>query len=358
MEILTSNFSPLETSYPTFESSFARLITASDHLHIASGYISTGAILEMKRIIELNRAPKLDLLMGMHYFDGITKSQYDAAIYLNDFLQSHQMGSVSVVQAYKFHGKIYAFSKGSQPIAGIIGSSNLNNILSTHKSYEVDTLFEEEANARSIHDLMLSIMSTLAHPITQWNPKQFARTRQFSEYDGAIKKISKRNYALIRSKATDISFEIPLKASARHSKSNLNVYFGKGRENRHTGFIKPRHWYEVELIVPKEITSHPAYPKAGYPAQESIITVYTDDGWSFECKISGDYSKNFRSNNDLKILGTWIKGRLERCNALKLGMYVTEETLRFYGRSSLTLTATNDPKIWLIDFSQPNSTSL
>ena len=39
--------------------------------------------------------------------------------------------------------------------------------------------------------------------------------------------------------------------------------------------------------------------------------VFTDDGWKFRCKTSGDHAKNFRSEDNLEILGTWIKGRME-----------------------------------------------
>ena len=70
----------------------------------------------------------------------------------------------------------------------------------------------------------------------------------------------------------------------------LMLFFGKGREAKN-GLVKPRHWYEVELIVPKNITEQNGYPKA--KTDDAIFDVITDDGWSFKCKVSGDYSKNF-----------------------------------------------------------------
>ena len=146
---------------------------------------------------------------------------------------------------------------------------------------------------------------------------------------------------------TNISFEIPIKATEKHGKSNLNVFFGKGRMDKR-GLVKPRHWYEAELIVPKEVTSKPGYPQSQTP--ESVFDVITDDGWKFKCKVSGDYSKNFRSENDLKILGKWLKGRLENAGALKVGEPVTEETLRKYGRYTFTLTKTTIPDLWYLDF--------
>lgn len=154
----------------------------------------------------------------------------------------------------------------------------------------------------------------------------------------------------ITSKLNGVVFDIPLKVTTRHQKSNLNVYYGKGRTNRSTGFTKPRHWYEAELIVPKRITDRDFYPKANNPKAGKIITVYTDDGWNFKCKISGTNSKNFRSNNDLKILGKWIKGRLENSGALQVGQLVTEDVLKRYGRNNFKLKGTSDPTIWMLDF--------
>lgn len=67
-------------------------------------------------------------------------------------------------------------------------------------------------------------------------------------------------------------------------------------------------------------------------------------------KVSGDCSKNFRSEGDLKILGKWLKGRLENAGVLSVGDPVTAETLRRYGCSTFTLTKTTRPDIWFLDF--------
>ena len=98
------------------------------------------------------------------------------------------------------------------------------------------------------------------------------------------------------------------------------------------------------MIVSKDITS-----QEGYPILKSF-TVITDDGWQFQCKTSGDFSKNFRSENDLQILGKWIKGKLENSGALEVGDLVTEETLRQYGNDTITLRSTSLPNTWLLSF--------
>jgi hypothetical protein len=130
-------------------------------------------------------------------------------------------------------------------------------------------------------------------------------------------------------------------------KSSLNVFFGEGRRNQQ-GFVIPRPWYEVELIVSKNITQQKGYPSV--LNNNSSFTVITDDGWSFKCKVSGDYSKNLRSEDDLKILGKWIKGRLENAGVLKPGEMVTDSILNRYGRSDIKLTQIKDSNNWYLDF--------
>ncbi len=108
--------------------------------------------------------------------------------------------------------------------------------------------------------------------------------------------------------------------------------------------MKPRPWYEVELIVSNTITK-----QDGYPFHQTF-TVITDDGWQFQCKTSGDFSKNLRSENDLKTLGKWIKGRLEVSGCLKTGEMITPEVLQKYGNDQFELRSTDKPDLWLLSF--------
>jgi len=133
------------------------------------------------------------------------------------------------------------------------------------------------------------------------------------------------------------------------TRSNLNTFNGKGRENQQ-GFVMPRSWYEVELIVPKSVTCQPGYPQSDKSGSGGVIDVVTDDGWSFSCKVSGDSSKNLRSEKDLKILGKWLKGRLENASALKTGELCTQETLDRYGREDFTLAKVKGQDLWYLDF--------
>ena len=350
MELLLSNIPPLKPENRSFAECVMGLINKADYMQIASGYISTESLTEIKKIIESNERPRLDLMIGMHYFDGISRPQYEAAVYLNDFLSQKEMGSVSIATTFRFHGKMYSFKAKNEVFASVMGSSNLGSITDIHRNFESDILVTESPIVQNINDFIENARNTIAQPISVWHPEKFIENNPLLEDHESVKKVDGNELSKIQSSLSGTAFKIPLKATDKHKKSNLNVYFGKGRQNMSTGLIKPRNWYEVELIVPKSITDDPKYPKAGYPETESIITVYTDDGWKFECKISGDYSKNFRSNNDLKILGKWIKGRLESSGVLQIGQPVTEEVLHKYGRNNFELKATSDPKVWMLDF--------
>jgi hypothetical protein len=349
MELLFSNIPPVRVSKKNMFTCFEELLHNADSFRFASGYISADALAELQKLFELNKKSNLELIIGMHGFDGFTQPQYEAAKNLDDFLRSKNAGEVRIATVFRFHGKLYSFLKDSSPFAGIIGSSNLTSILDNTNTYEADCLINEQSFVEEINGFISNLSEKACTPLNKWKVKKFIENEniQLDGHEG-VEKISIEDMTDILSKRTVVSFSIPIKSSEA-PQSNLNVFFGKGRENV-KGFVKPRHWYEVELIVPSNITNDKNYPKAGYPNTESIITVYTDDGWKFRVKISGDYSKNFRSADDLKILGRWIKGRMEKTGALKVGELVTDQTLERYGRNTFDLIGTNDPSIWLLDF--------
>lgn len=77
------------------------------------------------------------------------------------------------------------------------------------------------------------------------------------------------------------------------------------------------------------------------------FTVVTDDGYSFNLSRQGDYNKNLRSDSNLKILGRWIKGRMENDGALEIGKPVTKETIERFGKSLMVFEETKSG-IWLL----------
>ena len=350
MTLILSNIPPVRLDQKNAFSYFEDLLHEADSLRIASGYISADSIAELKNMFEMNNKSYLELIIGMHAFDGFTRSQFEAAKYLDDFLRSKNAGEVKVATTFRFHGKVYSFLKDRAPFAGILGSSNLASIFDNTNAYEVDLLIKEQPLVTEVNKFITTLSEKACTPLHKWEVKKFIESENI-RLDGheGVEKVGKEKLIDMFSKKSEICFCIPIKGNDSQQKSNLNVYFGKGRENK-KGFVKPRHWYEVELIVPSSITSSPHYPKAGHFDREKVFTVYTDDGWKFRCNTNGDYSKNFRSSDDLKILGRWIKGRLENAGALKIGEPVTGQTLTKYGRDNFELIGTQDPSIWLLNF--------
>lgn len=349
MEFLFSNYPPMKTDRKSFADAFYDLIPQTTQLNIAVGYVSSDALIELQKTIEFNKSlHHIDLVIGMHYFDKFTKVQYDAALRLNQFLSENHLGGVHLVNAFRYHGKLYSYSNDKGPFAGIIGSNNLSGIVDSGvRVYESSFLLKEQPVVKQMNDFIVRLMQTASKNISELEIDDFKIDNDLLEGHEFVEKVSPSRVAQIINSRTSVSFDIPIKTYEVSPQSNLNVFFGKGRESKN-GLVKPRHWYEVELIVPKDVTSQPGYPQS--KTDDAVFTVITDDGWSFKCKVSGDYSKNLRSDGDLKILGKWLKGRLENAGALSVGDPVTAQTLKKYGRSSFTLTETQEPGIWFLDF--------
>jgi hypothetical protein len=342
MALLLSNKQP--AYFPNIQNSnevFVKYLKDCDSLKIATGYISADSLIELSKIVEINHKPKIELMIGMHYFDGFTRPQYEAAQSLNLILNTKNLGGIYLSNTRKFHGKMYSFNGNEISPAFMIGSSNLDSCISKNPiNYEADILLTDEAIVQNYTDYLTAIIKSLSVPFETIIIDKFIEKNSLLENQYGVDKVDLVELAELKNNLTNIKFEIPIKTEP---KSNLNAFFGKGRVNNR-GFETPRPWYEVELIVSNSITQANNYP---YCQEFDVIT---DDGWKFRCKTSGDFSKNFRSNDDLKILGKWIKGRLENSNCLKVGEPVTERVLRNYGRTNIELIKTKKEDVWYLNF--------
>lgn len=349
MEFLFSNYPPVRTGCKSFSDTFYNLLSQASAMDIAVGYVSSDSLVELQKTIELNNnIHSLNLIIGMHYFEKFTKIQYNAASRLNQFLLENSLGEVRLVTAFRYHGKLYSYSNDEGPFAGIIGSNNLSSIVDGGvRTYESSVLIDDIDSAKKMSGFINQLSSAATRNISELDIQEFNTVNQLLEDHDQVRRLTAYNLALAMAEKTDVSFDIPIKPYEVSPQSNLNVFFGKGREAKN-GLVKPRHWYEVELIVPKGVTSQPGYPQSR--TDQAVFDVVTDDGWSFKCKVSGDSSKNFRSEGDLKILGRWLKGRLENAGVLRVGEPVTEATLEQYGRNTFTLTKTRKPNLWFLDF--------
>jgi HKD family nuclease len=345
IELLNSNFQPLKTASKRFSDIFFDLfVNKASSTRIASGYISEESIADLINLYETGYNKPLNLIVGMHYFEGFSYGQYYALLRLADILAAKKLGKVYISTVMKYHGKIYSFCENGR-FSSIIGSSNLTKIALTKEAaaervYDTDLYIYDDIVTTDIEKFITDLQERFCADLKtlKFENLNIVEPANLFENYLSVEKVSTEN---IQNQMTDIIFDIPLKTE---EKSNLNVYFGKGRKNFANGSILPRDWYEIEVIVPSTTTSKKDYP------QNEQFWVITDDGYKFECKTSGDYSKNFRSALDLKILGRWIKGRMENRRVLKTGDKVTDEVLTNYGRHSMRLTKTKIANTWYLDF--------
>lgn len=350
MELLFSNFPPLNTAHKKFYDQFYDDFNSSDNVNIAVAYITADSIAELKHAIELNSGKHryVNLAIGMHYFEQFTKPEYDAVMNLHEMLSKEKIGSVKLANAFKFHGKLYSYSNQNKVFSTIIGSDNLSSIVkSKNRVYEASVRLTDPTINMQLNEFIVEFMNKSCKEVDQLDITNFRKIHNLFENLENVESVPSSKLTEHLANLTNQTFKIPLKAGSKHAKSNLNVFFGKGRQGKNN-LIKPRHWYEVELIVPSEITRQSGYPSKNFNTDE--FDVITDDGWKFRCKVSGDYNKNFRSENDLTILGKWIKGRLENSGALRVGELVTDEVLNKYGRSDFELTKTKTPNLWYLNF--------
>ena len=171
MEFLLSNIPPVRFSKRNSISCFEDLLEDAEGIRIASGYISADALAELKKIVEVNKKAYLELVIGMHGFEGFTQSQFDAAKYLDEYLRGNKLGGVKVVNAFKFHGKVYSFLKKQTAFAGIIGSSNLSSVLDNQNHYETDLFINEAGIAAEINNFIIQLSRDASVSLEGYVPK-------------------------------------------------------------------------------------------------------------------------------------------------------------------------------------------
>jgi len=314
----------------------------SKNVTIASGYASLDIIHSYENafltIAEKGGISKL--LLGMAFYEGLSQKKLDAVNSLNEKLKLFENGSgVYVTNGRRYHGKVYLFDKIDESSI-FVGSSNFSSS-GTKGNIEctIPVLSEDQKTS------LINFLNDLYSP-------EFAITIDKAEITvPGKKKIVLRtienywnNLKRFNPKSIDIShlpkFEYQLERVAEMEKSNLNVYFGKGRLNTSNGKITPRPWYEIELIANSDLNTQEFYPKGDFLA-------YTDDGLIIPMRTQGDYFKNIRSKQSLQIFGMWLKGKLERSGALQMYEPVTLDTLEEYGNNKLTFYKISEGKYFM-----------
>jgi hypothetical protein len=325
-----------------FKSVIDNELADAKSVSIASGYTSLDVINSYKDIfIKLASEGGVSrLLIGMAFYEGLSKKKLDALNALNlELLKFKNNSGIYVAYGRPYHGKVYHFSNDN--ISKLfVGSSNFSSS-GTKINIECTipvTDEKQKAEIKRFLDDLYSPTNSLtidkAEITVPGKKKPIQKTVQDIWY--ALKRYNPKTI----DKSTYPRFNFPLDRVAEKEKSNLNVYFGKGRLNTKTGKIIPRPWYEIELIADKDINTNPVYPKGNFLA-------FTDDGYIIPMRTQGDYFKNIRSKSSLQIFGIWLKGKMERSGALKKFEPVSLDTLAEYGRNNLTFYKMDDGKFYL-----------
>lgn len=302
----------------------------SKDVSIASGYVSHDVIRQFEpdfyRLAQ--SGGRFRLLLGMAFYDGLAGRNLVHLEKINKALEEMNPGSgIFVSYANRFHGKMYSFSDDTGKRV-YIGSSNFSRS-GLSENWEctarIDDARDKQATVNYLEFLFNQDNAAVISKaeITVHGSEKYKARIALSTLDD----LERFDTASIDKTRLQF-FDYPLERIAEKERSNLNVYFGKGRWSRSTGKVAPRPWYEVELIANKDINRNPLYPKGNF-------TAYTDDGYIIPMYTGGDYFKNIRSRGNLTMFGQWIKGKLQRADALIPLTPVTVDTLEKYGKLSL-----------------------
>jgi len=315
----------------------------TERVRMISGYVGNDAIRQLRKELERNKNVALELMVGMAAKEGLTQQTYDALRQLHDELRCRKHPKFKRQGVFVFfsgpngerargmHAKAYLFdqARGQQLI---VGSSNFSSSgLAPDGNVEMNLIDTSGAPAKRFVQFFEELhRGNLAVPIDLIEdfPIRGKAGRGRKKSLATLTKV-RAPVGYKRFKYVDIDLARNID---RQSRSNLNCCFGKGRWSRATGIIRPRDWYEVELISSMDVTSATSYPRGEFD-------VVTSDGFQFRGVTNGDYYKNLRSADDLKILGLWLKGILEDAGCLSDDPQelVTSETFESYGNSILRI---------------------
>lgn len=362
MQLLYTDLLPLELDKGmlTIRDCLKQEILSAERIEIAVGYVSKLSLLELNELIHQNCsniARNICLNIGMYYTEGIPESSYYVAKMLNTQWQQEGIGEIRIVNAFKFHGKLYCFYQNNNPVSSIIGSANLGVLkleANNRRQYEVSALTKDPKECKEIAQLIeklkdgrcsVNISNADGIPVIK---------EQNTALNNVKSVINSDNSSLSEFNLTKITFSLPLKVPSnsekflddgKHfTKSNLNVCYSPDTRNKKRP--KSRNWYETQLTVSKEI-----YTMVGYPKRNEPFYVATDDGYMFKAHTTSDNNKQFSAVGDEHIMGRWIKGRLVAAGLVepvndtmsdfnRVGM-ITREMLDAYGRDCLVFTKTD-----------------
>lgn len=333
-EFLTPGYPPVDfAGTKSWETQFTQLAKLSSRLIIVTGYASENSIEALTDFIvrrheTMPALQHLNFVLGLAYFDGLTERQVVALSKLDSTLQSAGLGRAYIPMSIGVHSKCVAYNIGESWHA-TLGSSNFTAFLPQRRSEADVFLSNRDPQSQKVVAYCERLLE-VSRPIDKTLLNNIPRIKTENVRLAQTPGVTSIPEPISTSDQEILEFKLPLKTEV---KSNLNKFNAAPR-----GTI-PRSWWEIEIIVPTAIQNQKGFPSKSDGTER--FRVYTDDGYSFECHVSGGngprFNKNFESSGDLKILGYWLKGALIEAGAISEGELVTEETLNISGFRFLKL---------------------
>lgn len=357
-----------------FDEVFERHLATNDDLCICVGYCGDSVIQKYTQqlVDKAKNGNRVRLILGMYSVAGTIKPLlYSDLLSLHNALKKANKGSGVFLTIIQYHGKIYDFGTEIW-----LGSSNFSNE-GLHNRREATVKLTDSKQIQQVRDLIRELGDAGASdpscvPLDMINvnvPPPLVTLASISPI-----------YSLPSNLEPDGgSIELPLHVDQQPI-SGLNLCLGKGRFESARGKYQPRPWYEIEISSDKDTYEKELYPKVANTKPQKVnkpqktvnqceFRAYLYDGKVYRfCKLQtySDHNKAMGSS-PRTILGEFIKGQLEKAGVLHAPDAITSDTLRAYGRDTITLTRYKDRnvkvtegvrnKVYVLDFSVPKSTS-
>ena len=188
MELLYSNILPLRTTEQqrTIADCFRAQLMQADRADIAVGYVSRASLEEIDRLADELHVAHIVLTIGMYYIEGMPESAYRTAMHLNEKWMRSGVGEVRIVKSFKYHGKVYLFSKERAvaenheviPVSAIIGSANFGVIkpeAANLRQYETAVLVEEPQVLQDTKELIQNLSTRCSDNIANVTDMRLVR---------------------------------------------------------------------------------------------------------------------------------------------------------------------------------------
>ena len=335
-----------------FGKNFRKEIKIANHLEIASGFFSADLLNELTdALVTVAKRGSCKLLFGMIYHQKATLKEKKCLTELDQKLKTINSQSGIFISTKPYHGKVFKF-KNSSESKYYIGSSNFS--FSGFKSNVEFNLQINETEGKKYIDEFLDFLFyeqndnfRIAYPLEQITLTLKTEKNKKKKDEKLLNDFQILDKKIPHGKPIS-TIRVKLRPDEQPA-SSLNLYFDQGRKTTRKGRVhyEPRPWYEIEITTKKKEQEQNGYPKGNFTA----FATDGDKSYQLEmttCSGNKESPKAIQSKKR-RILGEFIKGKLERKGSLKEFERVTSETLEHYGRDYIELKQMSD-KTYILEF--------